>query len=149
MYRLRWGVEVMWRGLKQIMGHHKMPGKTPARAGAELDWAMAGLWMLQLLTASRMIRGGQSPVNHSPAKALRVIRIALAGRSHRGKSLVHELSLATKDNYHRNGSKQARHRRQKRPQRPPGRPQARMATAIEKQLIQRILEKPPPNSFAA
>ena len=46
MYRLRWGIEVMWRGLKQTMGHHKMLGKTPSRAGAELDWAMAGLWML-------------------------------------------------------------------------------------------------------
>jgi hypothetical protein len=149
MYRLRWGIEVMWRGLKQIMGHHKMLGKTPARAGAELDWAMAGLWMLQLLAASRMVRSGQSPASHSPAKALRIIRGALSGRSRRGKSLISQLSLASKDTYQRSGSKQARYRRQKRPQRPPGKPQARMATAIEKKLIQRILEQPPPNSLAA
>jgi len=149
MYRRRWGIEVMWRGLKQTMGHHKMLGKTPARAGVELDWAMAGLWMLQLLAASRMTRAGQSPASHSPAKALRIVRGALTGRSQRGKSLLSQLNQASKDTGRRNGSKQARYRRQKRPQRPPGAPEARMATTIEKRLIQRILEQPPPNSLAA
>jgi hypothetical protein len=149
MYRLRWGIEVMWRGFKQIMGHHKMLSKTPARAGSELDWAMAGLWMLQLLAASRMTRANQSPIDHSPAQALRIIRGAMTGRSQRGKTLHHQLTLASKDNYQRNSSKQARYRRQKRPQRPPGPPHARMATAIEKRLIQRILEQPPPDSLAA
>lgn len=149
MYRLRWGIEVMWRGLKQIMGHDKMLSKTPTRAGAELDWAMAGLWMLQLLAASRMTRANQSPIDHSPAQALRIVRGAMTGRAQRGKSLHRQLTLASKDTYQRNSSKQSRYRRQKRPQRPPGPPQARMATAIEKRLIQRILEQPPPNSLAA
>jgi hypothetical protein len=149
MYRLRWGVEVMWRGLKQTMGHHTMLGRTPQRAGAELDWAMAGLWMLQLLAASRMSQKGQSPTQQSPAKALRIVRRAINGRSGRGVSLARQLSEASKDTYHRRGGKQSRYRRQKRPQRPPGRPEARMATAIEKRLIQRLLEQPPPDSFAA
>ena len=61
IYRLRWGIKVMWRGLRQTMGHHKLLSRTPRRAGAELDWAMAGLWMLQLLGGSRMIQAGQSP----------------------------------------------------------------------------------------
>jgi hypothetical protein len=149
MYRLRWGIEVMWRGFKQIMGHDKMLSKTPARAGSELDWSMAGLWMLQLLAASRMTRAKQSPIDHSPAGALRILRGAIIGRAQRGKSLDHQLTLAIKDNYQRNSSKQARYRREKRPQHPPGPPDARMATALEKQLIQRILEQPPPNSLAA
>jgi hypothetical protein len=149
MYRLRWGIEVMWRGFKQIMGHHKMLGKTPARAGAELDWAMAGLWMLQLLAASRMTVAHQSPVNHSPAKTLRILRGAMTGRAQRGKSLHIQLSQASKDTRLRKTSKQARYRRQKRPQRPPGAPEARMATAIEKRLIQRIFAQPPPNPLAA
>jgi hypothetical protein len=149
MYRRRWGIEVMWRGLKQIMGHHKMLGKTPARAGTELDWAMAGLWMLQLLAASRVTRANQAPINHSPAQALRILRGALSGRAQRGKSLLSQLTLASKDTYQRNSSKQARYRRQKRPQHPPGAPQARMGTAIEKRLIQRILAQSTPNSLAA
>jgi hypothetical protein len=149
IYRLRWGIEVMWRGLKQTLGHHKMLGKTPDVARAELNWAMAGLWMLQLLTASRIIHTGKSPRNHSPAKALRIVRQAFDGRPRRARSLRALLGAATKDTYRRRGSKQPRYRRQKRPQRPPGKPEARMASAIEKRLIQRILEQPPPDSFAA
>jgi hypothetical protein len=149
IYRLRWGVEVMWRGLKQTMGHHKLLSRTPQRAGAELDWAMAGLWMLQLLSGSRMIQAGQSPRCHSPAKTLRVVRGTLAGRRRRRQSLRVQLGLAAKDTYRRRGSKRARHYPRKRTQRPPGSPQARKASAIEKRLIQRILEQPPPESVAA
>jgi hypothetical protein len=150
IYRLRWGIEVMWRGLKQTMGHHKLLSRTPQRAGAELDWAMAGLWMLQLLGGSRMIQTGQSPCCHSPAKALRVVRSAVGGRRrHRRQSLSTQLGLATKDTYRRTGSKRARHFPRKRSPRPPGAPEARMASAIEKRLIQRILEQPPPESVAA
>jgi hypothetical protein len=148
MYRLRWGVEVMWRGLKRTLDHHKMLGKTHTIAGAELNWAMAGLWMLQLLAASDIAAAGNSPKNHSPAKALRVIRQAMGGNNLRS-NLRRQLRQATKDTYRRHGSKQARYRRQKRPQRPPGTPKARTATSIEKQLIQRILDQPPPDSFAA
>ena len=149
MYRLRWGIEVMWRGLKQTMGHHKLLSRTPDRAGAELDWAMAGLWMLQLLGGSRMVRAKQPPASHSPAKTLRTVRGALTGRRRRRQSLQRELGLAVKDTYRRTGSKRARNYPEKRPQRPPGTPEARMATAIEKRLIQRILANPPPESSAA
>jgi hypothetical protein len=149
MYRLRWGIEVMWRGLKQTMGHHKLLSRTPQRAGMELDWAMAGLWMLQLLGGSRMTEAGRSPDCHSPAQTLRVVRAALSGRRRRRKSLWMELGLAVKDTYHRTASKNARHFPKKRPQTPPGVPDARMASAVEKRLIQRILAQPPPDSAAA
>jgi DDE family transposase len=161
MYRLRWGIEVMWRGLKQTMGHHTLLSQIPSRCGVELDWAMAGLWMLQMLTmprtftmprkltASPLNHAGQCPPNRSPAQALRVVRQAMRARRRPGKSLAEQLGVATQDTYRRRHSKQARYRREKRPQRPPGRPEARMASALEKRIIQRILEQPPPKSFAA
>jgi hypothetical protein len=149
MYRLRWGIEVMWRGLKQTMGHHKLLCRTPDRAGAELDWAMAGLWMMQLLGGSRMAQSGKSPNCHSTAKTLRVLRGAASGRRRRRKTLNMELGLAAKDTYNRTGSKTARHFPKRRPQRPPGSPEARMASAIEKRLIKRLLAQPPPNLDAA
>ena len=127
IYRLRWGVELMWRGLKQTLGHHKLLCKTPQRAEAELDWAMAGLWMIQLLGGARMAESKRSPQCHSTAKTLRVLRGAISGRRRRRKSLHAELGLAVKDTYQRTGSKTARHRPRKRPQRPPGSPEARMA----------------------
>ena len=149
MYRLRWGIEVMWRGLKQTMGHDKMLGKTPDRAAAELDWAMAGLWMTQLIGGQRMIQSKRCPRCHSPAGTLRVLREALSGRRRDRKSLSMKLALAVKDVYQRHGSKRARNYPKKRPQRPPGRPGARMASSIEKRLIQRILAQPPPDKLAA
>ena len=150
MYRLRWGIEVIWRGLKQTLEHHKQFSKTPDRAGAELDWAMVGLWMLQLLGSSRMIQAGKSPRCHSPASTLRVVRGPMTNSKRpRRRSLHMQLGSAQKDTYQRTGSKAARHFPKKRPQRPPGAPEARMATPIEKQLIQRILAQPPPKSEAA
>jgi hypothetical protein len=148
-YRLRWGVEVMWRGLKQTMGHHKVLSRTPERAGAELDWAMAGLWMLQLLGGQRMIQARQSPQSYSPAQTLRAVRTCLTGGRRRRQSLHAQLGLARKDTYRRSGSKTARHRPRKRTRRPPGTPEARMALAIEKRIIRRILAQPPPKSSAA
>ena len=149
IYRLRWGIEVMWRGLKQTMGHHKLLSRTPLRAGAELDWAMAGLWMLQLLGGARMIQAGRSPRCHSPAKTLRVVRGALTGRRRRRQSLSTQLGLAARDTYQRTGGKRARHFPKKCSPCPPGAPEARMASAIEKRLIRQIIEQPPPESVAA
>lgn len=149
MYRLRWGIEVMWRGLKQTMGHHKMLSGAPHRAAAELDWAMAGLWMLQLISVKRMVDSGQLPRRYSPAESLRVLRQAMSGRRHNRRSLKDELTDAVMDEYCRRRPKQARNNMHKRPQSPPGEPVARMATNAEKRLAQRILNHPPPNSLAA
>jgi hypothetical protein len=149
MYRMRWGIEVMWRALKQTMGHHKLLSRTPQRVGIELDWAMAGLWMLQLLGGARMAQSKRSPKCHSTAQTLRVVRAAVSGRRRRRRTLRMELGLAVKDTYHRARSKNARHFPKKRPQTPPGMPKARMATGIEKQLIQQLSAQSPPESAAA
>jgi hypothetical protein len=149
MYRLRWGIEVMWRGLKQTMGHHKMLSGSPEHAASELDWAMAGLWMLQLISVRRMVESGQLPRRHSPASSLRVLREAMQGRQRPRRGLKAALSQAVRDEYCRHGSKQARNNMHKRPQTLPGEPVARMATCEEKWLAQWILDHPPPNSLAA
>lgn len=149
LYRLRWGIEVMWRGLKQTLGHHKLLSRTPDRAGAELDWAMAGLWMLQLLAAGRMKQARQSPQSHSPALTLRAVRSCLTGGRRRRQSLHAQLGMARKDTYRRTTSKASRPRPQKRRRRPPGAPKARMASAVEKKIIRWILAQPPPELSAA
>lgn len=149
LYRLRWGIEVMWRGLKQTLGHHKLLSRTPDRAGAELDWAMAGLWMLQLLGAAGMKQTRKSPQSHSPALVLRSVRSCLTGGRRKRQSLHAQLGLAQKDAYRRTTSKAGRPRPQKRRRQPPGAPEARMALAIEKRIIRRILAQPPPELSAA
>jgi hypothetical protein len=149
MYKLRWGIEVMWRDLKQTMSHHKTLGASPGRVQVELDWAMAGLWMLQLISVERMIASGRLPHCYSPASSLRVLRGAMRGKRRKRRTLVMELTQAVKDTYCRKGSKKARHYPKKRPQRPPGEPRARTASRAEKRLAQRIFEQPPPTLVAA
>jgi hypothetical protein len=150
IYRLRWSIEVMWRDLKQTMDHHRMLSGTPDRCGAELDWAMAGLWMMQLLSVQRMMQARRSPQEASPAQTLRVLREAMDGRPQTTRrNLKTQLAQALMDQYQRKGPKDARHYPKKRAQRPPGTPTARTANAIEKRLAQRILEQPPPRSLAA
>jgi hypothetical protein len=149
LYRLRWGIEVMWRGLKQTLGHHTLLSRTPDRAGAELDWVMAGLWMLQLLGGSSMKQVRKSPQSHSTAQTLRVVRSCLTGGRQRRQSLCAQLGLAQKDTYRRTTSKTGRPRPQKRRRQPPGAPEARMASAVEKRIIRRLLAQPPPESSAA
>jgi hypothetical protein len=149
MYKMRWGIEVMWRDLKQTLSHRKALSASPERALVELDWAMAGLWMLQLLSVERMIATRQLPHRYSPASSLRVLRRALRGKRRKRCSLQTELTGAVKDTYRRKGSKKARHYPKKRPQRPPGEPRARMASREEKRLIKRFLAQPPPKLVAA
>ncbi len=109
IYKLRWGIEVMWRDLKQTMSHHKTLGTSPGRVQAELDWALAGLWMLQLISVERMIASKQLPHRYSPASSLRVLRCAMGGKRRKRRTLVMELTQAVKDTYCRKGSKKARH----------------------------------------
>jgi hypothetical protein len=149
MYKMRWGIEVMWRDLKQTLSHRKMLSASPERARVELDWAMAGLWMLQLLSVQRMIASGQLPHRYSPASSLRVLRRAMQGKRRKRRSLQTELTGAVKDTYQRKGSKKARHYPKKRPQQPPGEPRARMASREEKRLVKRLLAQPPPKLVAA
>jgi hypothetical protein len=149
LYRLRWGVEVMWRDLKQTMGHRKMLSGSPERVAAELDWTMAGQWLLQLISVARMMESKQPPRQYSPAESLRVLRRAMSGRQEKRRSLKTELREAVMDDYRRRRPKQARHILPKQPHGPLGVPVARMATRAEKQLAQRLLAHPPPEPLAA
>jgi hypothetical protein len=147
MYRLRWGVEVAWRNLKQTMGRRRLHSYCPSAALMELDWAMAGLWMLGLLSVSRLLEAGHRPQHSSVASALRVLREAMRGQG-RG-SLGSGLAAAMKDAYVRHGSKKARHYPHKRRQKPPGLPRARNATAAEVRLAKRVRQREEGKSLAA
>lgn len=149
-YRKRWGIEVMWRDLKQTLSHCKLLSKTPQRVEVELDWALAGLWMLQLLGISQIVGSKGTPKEISTAATLRTLRTAMTAKpGRRRKTLTEQLSIAIKDKYIRKGPKSRRPGPSKRGQQPPKRPVARMATTLEKRLILRIIEQKKRNSLAA
>ena len=140
LYRLRWGVEVMYRSLKRTLEHHKMRSDTPRRAMMELDWYMVGLWMLGLMTQEAMGPRRRLQERWSAAGAISCVRMAMrnARRPRRRGGLRRELSHAVQDSYVRSHPKKARHYPRKKTESPAGRPKVRMATTSEVQAAQAV-----------
>ena len=146
LYRLRWGIEVMYRTLKRTLEHHKMRSDTPKRAKIELDWYMVGLWMLGLMTLEAMSPRRRLAKQWSPARAISCVRGAMrkARRPRRRGGLRQELSRAVQDKYVRSRPKKARHYPRKKTERPAGRPKIRTAKRAEKQAAQAFQPHGPP-----
>lgn len=148
LYRRRWGVELIYRSLKQTMGKRKLRCDAPANAAVELDWAVVGLWLLGLMSVGQLIEAGGDPGNWGVAASLRVVQRAMAsapplvGRGHRGRGgLAQALATATKDPYTRTRPKTARHWPHKKKDKPPGDPRARLADESEIQLAAQLREQ--------
>jgi hypothetical protein len=108
LYRLRWGVEVFYRSLKQTLRQRKMRSASPHEAKRELAWAVAGLWVLSLRGAQVIVAEGKDPRNLSIAIARQQFRQAMAGRCRAGTDLTKQLANAVKDGYVRQKPKTAR-----------------------------------------
>jgi hypothetical protein len=76
-YRLRWGVEVCYRSLKQTLRRRKLLSCSPRRAVLELHWTMLGLMSLGLLTLERL---DTQSARWSVALAARAVRHAARSR---------------------------------------------------------------------
>jgi len=113
LYRLRWGVELQFRALKQTFGRRKLRSKRPDRALAELDWSLLGLAIIQLFAVKEQVQFGELPQQCSVSLAIRIVRETL-DRWHEapGPSETFRMRLraAVADDYHRASSKKARYR---------------------------------------
>ena len=140
LYRLRWGIEVMYRTFKRTLEHHKMRSDSPQRAKIELDWYMVGLWMLGLMTREALNPRRRLEEQWSAAGAISCVRGAMrnARRPRRHGGLGQQLTHAVHDSYARSRPKKARHYPRKKTERPAGRPKVRMATRSEVQAAQTV-----------
>ena len=146
LYRLRWGIEVLYRSLKQTLGKRRMVCRNPDHAAAELDWAMVSLWGLSLLTSEEL--SDSPPAQLSIAKALRPVRRVIRSappRHDKGKTkgltLAAQLALAVRDTYSRKSAKRSRNPVSKKKDPLPQAPLARMASQAEKNRSQALLQK--------
>jgi hypothetical protein len=139
LYRLRWGIEVFYRSLKQTLRHRKMRSCAPAQARRELAWALTALWILSLVTAQAIVARGGNPRGLSIALARRQVRQAMAGRT-RG-DLTRHLAGASKDTYKRTRSKTARDWPHKKNENPAGAPKLRTATPRQVQQAKELRER--------
>ena len=112
LYRMRWGIELQFRTLKQTFGRSKLRSRTAEHALVELEWSLIGLWLIQLLAAKEQIKIAHAPARSSVARALTVVRDAMRSSSavvSDPRALAHRLADAVKDNYQRTSSKRARY----------------------------------------
>lgn len=144
LFGMRWGEEVFFRSYKQTLQRRKLLSRTGASCLAEAQWVLMGLWLLGLLTVSRLIAAGTDPLAFSVARARDAVRRALQDRpARRGpRSLDAALRAARKDHYPRHGSKTARNYPRKKREKPPGPPEIKTATTAE---IKRAQQVPPPD----
>lgn len=138
-YRLRWGVEVLFRSYKQTLERRRLRSRSPQTARAELHWGLIALLLLGLMSLERRPRRAH-PAAHSIAGALRIIRHALRTTAawRRQGNLLDLLKHARHDDYVRLRPKRSRHYPRKKTEAPAGSPTIRRATAKEKQAAQRF-----------
>lgn len=143
LYAMRWGEEVFYRSYKQTMQRRKLLSRRAAACLAEAQWTLLGLWLLGLMTVSRLIGEGIDPLEMSVAAARDAVRQALRDRQPRRgpRSLNGLLRAAVKDTYDRHTSKTARNYPRKKRETPPKPPKIKPATEAE---IKRARKLPPP-----
>ena len=143
LFGMRWGEEVFYRSYKQTMERRKLLSRRGATCLAEAQWTLLGLWLLGLMTVSRLIGEGIDPLEMSVARARDAVRRALRRRRPRRgpRSLDAALRAAVKDHYARRTSKAARNYPRKKREKPPGPPKIKSATKAE---VERARKLPPP-----
>jgi hypothetical protein len=138
-YRMRWGVEVCYRSLKQTLERRRMRSGAPRRARLELHWTLLGYMALSVLTLSAMGRRRHRR-RWSVAEAIRLIRHAAAART-ADRSRCHLRALRnaiTPLPTRRARDKSARDWPHKKTCRPPGPPHIRAATKDDQQRLKSL-----------
>jgi hypothetical protein len=142
LYEMRWGIEVFYRSYKQTLSRRRLLSRTPATCLAECSWTMLGLWLLGLLTVTRMVAKKLDPLSWSVALARNAVRRAMrAGIRGGERRLFRDLAVAVKDGYQRRGPKAARDYPRKKREKPPGPPKIQSASPREVQTAKQLREK--------
>ena len=142
LYEMRWGIEVFYRSYKQTLSRRRLLSRTPATCLAECSWTMLGLWLLGLLTVTRIVAKKLDPLSWSVALARNAVRRAMRTSVRGGdcRRLFRDLAAAVKDEYKRRGPKAARDYPRKKREKPPGPPKIQSASPKEVQTAKQLRE---------
>lgn len=157
-YKMRWGIEIEFRGLKQTLDRTKLRCRNSQRLMAELNWSLLAMAIAELFALKEQLAVPYSksnaqtpppdPKKRSLANTIRALRYCLLHLheiSAPGDDLRSRLRCAVTDSYIRNSSKRARFRPQNPDKKPLGDPKIRKLTAKEKKKLDTLT----PTKFAA
>lgn len=149
-YKMRWGIELEFRGLKQTLDRGKLRCRNDRRLLAELDWSILAMAVAELFALKEQIarppqfgkkKHRRDPVKRSLAQTMRALRKCLRHLGDTplpGKDLLSLLHHAVTDNYKRRRPKQARYRPPNPDKKPLGDPKLRRVTVQEIKILKRI-----------
>lgn len=145
LYRMRWGVEVEFRGLKQTLDRAELRSHNDERVLVELDWSILGMAVAELWALKEQLDKQKTPQSCWPTKytpgkrslaeTVRTLRWCLRNLpevSRPGDGLAVRLAKAVTDDYKRSSSKRARYRPANPDKKPLGDPKIRLFTTKEK-----------------
>lgn len=114
LYKMRWGIELEFRALKQIFQRGKLKCKNADRCEQELDWSILALTVIDCYSMKIAIE--KSPVAITPqtsfAHNLEAFRDSLThlNNNQHPRTLLEQLALSTPDSYQRKSTKLGRYR---------------------------------------
>jgi hypothetical protein len=145
IYKLRWGIELEFRGLKQTIDKHRLRCRNSARLLVELNWSLCGMAVAELLALHAQIAAEQkgqatayTPQDRSLANTIRALRRSmrdLAAYCDSSESLLKELAQAKVQRYTNRTDKRARYRPANPDKKPLGEPTVRKINAAERKTL--------------
>jgi hypothetical protein len=145
VYKLRWGIELEFRGLKQTIDKHRLRCRNSERLLVELNWSLCGMAVAELLALREQIGSPQAdqpppcdPQDRSLANTMRALRRSmrdLARYCHSSETLLQELANAKVQRYTNYTDKRARYRPANPDKKPLGEPTVRKITAAERKIL--------------
>ena len=140
LYRLRWGIELFYRHLKQTYQRRKLKSAAADNVRLELEWSLLGLWAMALYAQVELARKEVPSHKVSIAGVLRAFRRMLRDYLHPADpdgSLCKLVQRAVIDNYAR-GNKTSRVDHRRKYEQPPGPPDIRLATRAQIKLATQL-----------
>jgi hypothetical protein len=153
-YKMRWGVEVEYRGLKQTNDKRTLRCRNSARVYAELDWSIRGMAFAELIALREQLRKDDEsptepeheydPKDRSLANAIRALRRCLRHLNEdvdpRG-DLLSQLAQALVQKYDNRTDKRARYRPPKPDKKPLGEPNVTKLPPDAREKLARLGER--------
>ena len=151
-YKMRWGIEVEFRSLKQTLDKHVLRCRDSERLLAELDWAIFAMALAELIALRQQLDNAAEcgtndvydPKDRSLANTMRALRKCMR-QLHKypepDDDLLRWLSRAVVQRYNNRTNKQARYRPKNPDKKPLGDPNVRPLSPEQRQKLQQMQQK--------
>jgi hypothetical protein len=145
VYKMRWGIELEFRGLKQTIDKHQLRCRNSDRLLVELNWSLCGMAVAELLALREQLAAidedqpdAYDPQDRSLANTMRALRRSMRNLTtycNPGKNLLQELSQAKVQRYKNRTDKRARYRPANPDKKPLGEPTVRKPNIRERETL--------------